>query len=464
MKRMIGKQMLTVFLALGLLVTMLCGVMTAGRVPVASVEARAVKGDLDSNGVMNTTDARQYLFLILNQTPLSAVQKAVGDLNGDGAYNTADVRVILQLVASGIQLQAEATRAIWVPYMEVEELLVSGNPTTCREAIAACLEDCAARGANTVYFHVRPNSDAYYDSAVYDPNAKTAVLLAKGFDPLECAVELAHTMGLELHAWVNPYRIGADASRAQVDATFSYSNRYYYVPSDDAVQDLVVAGVRELVEGYDIDGVQFDDYFYPTGSVESNAPASFEQTDYTAYTQAGGNLAIGDWRRAQVNELIAACYAACHTRTGCIFGISPSYDFESNRETMYADAATWAITPGYVDYLCPQLYIGFEHAYSPFETAVEAWDTLPRLATVDIIAGLALYKTGLIDDTWAGSGRYEWAQNDDILARQIALVKELNWDGAALYSHQSFECGSDRDETVADAEIAAVCEAWLTLE
>lgn len=228
------------------------------------------------------------------------------------------------------------------------------------------------------------------------------------------------------------------------------------------MQELVVAGVRELVENYDIDGVQFDDYFYPTGLMNADAPEDFEAAGYNAYVAANGAISIGDWRRAAVNRLLASVYEVCHSREGCVFGISPSYDFASNYDDMYADAATWAKTPGYVDYLAPQLYVGFDHAYAPFDEAIASWQTLPRLSTVDMIAGLALYKTGLLEDTWAGAaGKVEWANNDDIISRQIALTKSFDWSGAALYSHQSFTVGSDRDATVANADMAAACEDWL---
>lgn len=353
-----------------------------------------------------------------------------------------------------------AVCAVWIPFMEVETLLASGDPAVCRAALAACLDDCAARGVNTVYFHVRPNSDAYYDSTVFTPNPTTAALLAQGFDPLACAVELAHARGLTLHAWVNPYRIGSDPSRARTAAVFEHGGKMYYVPSDAAVQQLIVSGVRELVGGYDIDGVQFDDYFYPSGAVAADTPASFEQDAFTAYTQAGGGLSVGDWRRAQVSALIAACYAACHTEGGCVFGVSPGYDIEDDRNAMYADVAVWAQTAGYVDYLCPQLYFGFSHEYAPFETVLDRWDALPRDPSVMLIAGLAFYKTGLADDSYAGSGSAEWCTRDDIIASQLALVMARHWDGAALYSHSSFVSGADRDAVIVEKELATACNAW----
>lgn len=426
----------------------------------AATVAPNIMGDIDGDSALTTTDARLYLKKLNAGDAFTGTLETLADLNGDGNFGTTDVRTMVKLVLQ--DNSNKATRAMWVPYMEVETLLSSGNAATARAAIDACLQDCADRGANVVYFHVRANSDAYYDSGVYDPTWRTATLLNQGLDPLAYAVEAAHAKGIELHAWVNPYRIGSDSSRAKADAIFYKGNKYYYVPSDAAVQELVVSGVRELVENYDIDGVQFDDYFYPTGLMDASNPEDFETADYA---ESGNGMTIGDWRRAAVNELLAACYDVCHSREGCVFGISPSYDFESNYNNMYADAATWAKTPGYVDYLAPQLYIGFDHAYAPFDEAIEAWQTLPRLSTVDMIAGLALYKTGLLDDTWAGTaGKVEWAQNDDIMSRQIALAKSLDWNGVALYSHQSFEVGSDRDATVANADMAAACEDWLVFE
>ncbi|MBR5134023.1 MAG: family 10 glycosylhydrolase, partial [Clostridia bacterium] len=365
----------------------------------------------------------------------------------------------------GEVVEDEAVRGFWVPYMEVETMISSGNIAKSKTAIEACLDDCVSKGANTVYFHVRANSDAYYKSTVYDANPKAKSLLASGFDPFAYAVELAHQKGLKIEAWVNPYRIGTDSSRAKTDAIFQYSGRYYYVPSDADVQALVVAGVRELVNNYDIDGVQFDDYFYPTGSVSNSSVESFETADYNAYKNSGGKLGVADWRRSVVNNLVSACYTVCHTRTDCVFGISPSCDFEANYDNMYADAATWAKTPGYVDYLAPQLYVGFKNSGTPFEKCLAAWDALERHDGVKMVAGLALYKTGLLDDTWAGTaGRTEWATNNDIMARQIACAKALDWDGIAFYSHQSFTVASDRDATVANADMKSACVAWLVFQ
>lgn len=352
-----------------------------------------------------------------------------------------------------------AVKAVWVPFMEVNELLSSEHVPTAETAIAACMEDCRQKGFNTVYFHVRANSDAYYGSTVFTPHPKAASLLAQGFDPLAYAVEQAHARGLELHAWVNPYRIGADASYARCADIFEYGGKWYYDPSSETVRSLVVDGVRELVTGYSVDGVQFDDYFYPDGAVTASGPSSFEEERFVAYQTAGGRDSVSDWRRCQVSALVAAVRSVCHEREGCLFGISPAYNIDHVRDNLYADVEEWARTEGYVDYLCPQLYFGFQHQTASFETLLTRWCALERCDSVSLVIGLGMYKTGLAEDTYAGYGKTEWADGGDIIARQIALCRRYKTDGVALYSHQSFAVTDDRDGAVIQAETDAMIRA-----
>ena len=356
-----------------------------------------------------------------------------------------------------VQETAQAVRAVWIPYMETAQLAAQEDP---RKAIADCMEDCAARGADTVYFHVRANSDAYYASTVYPPTADTAACLQRGIDPLAVAVEEAHARGLALHAWINPYRIGADVTRAVTEDRFCFGDRWYYIPTADSTHRLVLDGVREIVTGYAVDGVQFDDYFYPVGAVEKEIPAVFEEAAFAHYREDGGALTVADWRRAAVDRLIAAVYAVCHSREGCVFGVSPASNLTQVREGMYADAARWMAVSGYVDYICPQLYFGFSHESAPFEGELARWSALPRHGECALIAGLALYKTGMPADEYAGSGKSEWASGGDIIARQIRAVCEAGWQGTALYSHLSFEPTESRDATVVQQEVAAVQKAW----
>lgn len=453
-------------LSVVLSVLMLCTMFSSLLCTPAS--ATLYKGDLNKNGKVDTSDARILLMTMANLTTLTTAQKAVADIDGDNVYTSKDVRYMLGAAHNDAHFQ-KSTRAFWVPYMEVADMLSSGNVTTAKNAIKNCLVDCYNRGTNVVYFHVRANSDAYYNSSVFPHHSYAATLINKGFDPLSYAIEVAHEYGMELHAWVNPYRIGTKVANAQLSSAYYFSyaknggtTQYYYIPSKYTVRQLVLSGVRELVNNYDIDGVQYDDYFYPEGCANDSAPSSFEKSDYENYVNGGGTLGLGDWRRWHVNLLIEQTYDICHEKEGIIFGVSPSCSFDRNYNEMYADAKAWA-AGGYVDYIAPQLYIGFLNTGSPFKTVADEWINMPRKSSVKMIAGLGSYKTGLYDDTYAGSGRYEWQYYDDIMPRQVEYAKDTGWDGIAFYSHWDivhFDT-STRNEPIATKDTDAGCEAWL---
>ncbi len=353
-------------------------------------------------------------------------------------------------------------RAVWVSYYEIDALLKGKSVTQAGQAIDSLMKTCKSYGLNTIYFHVRGNSDAYYKSTVYPLAASVKALVEKGFDPLARAVQAAHQYGMELHAWINPYRVGKDESRKQVDKTFAYQKTYYYIPHEAAVQKLVVDGVKEVVEKYAVDGVQFDDYFYPVGAVPDTQPAAFEKTAYAAYKkEAGGKaLSVSDWRRDAVDALIRAVYKTVHTRSGCVFGISPTHDAKKNREKMYADTAAWMNQTGMVDYMCPQVYFGFDHETAPFHEVVNTWRGYPRKASVKLYIGLALYKAGQ-EDTYAGTGADEWQTHDSIMARSVNWLRtRKGCDGFAFFSYRYFtpaQCGLKGDALkIAEKEVKQV--------
>ncbi len=314
-------------------------------------------------------------------------------------------------------------RAVWVSYIELDAMLTHADATTAATRLDAMMDTCRARGMNTVLFHVRAHSDAYYRSAVFPPADAAATLLADGFDPLAYAIDAAHTRGLTLHAWINPYRIGSTADRAVTDATFLHSGTYYYDPAADAVKRAVLEGIRELL-AYDIDGVHFDDYFYPTGLGE----------DAAAFEQIPDGMTVGDWRRTQVDTLVSAV-SGLTRHADKVFGISPVGLPDKARDDHYADVAAWMATSGYIDYICPQIYYGFTHERYAYDTTLAAWCDLPRADGVALYVGLALYKAGLADDPYAGSGKQEWAQNEDIIARQITALRAGGADGFALFRY-----------------------------
>ncbi len=328
-------------------------------------------------------------------------------------------------------------RAMWVSYMELNALF-SGCSTAekAKEAIDGILNTMEEFKLNTLFFHVRANSDAFYPSAYFKPATSVNKLIATGFDPLGYAVEAAHKRGIALHAWVNPYRAGKDKTYLVSDIpTFTDSSaRYYYVPSSTAAQQLILNGIRELVNNYAIDGIQYDDYFYPSNVLDATTVYGYESADYEAYQESGGTLSIAAWRRAAVDTLIAGTHAITKAKNR-IFGVSPAANAQNTYDKLYADPKKWMAENGYIDYICPQIYTGFEHSGSPFDKTTDEWLSYPRHSSVKLYVGIAAYKAGLLSDTWAGNGKTEWALHTDILKRSVLYLRSKNVSGMAFYSY-----------------------------
>ena len=352
-------------------------------------------------------------------------------------------------------------RGAWVSYIELNELFKGcATPAQAKKALDDMMTSLASYKINTVFFHVRANSDAYYASDLFKPASAVKALLNAGFDPLAYAVQSAHAHGLKLHAWVNPYRVGTQTAYL-VDGIPTMTDgqgRYYYVPTSVAAQTMILNGIRELLNRYDIDGIQYDDYFYPENLLAETTVYGFESADYEAYKQSGGTLSVGNWRRAGVDMLIAGT----HTLTAAknvVFGVSPAVNADKTYSSLYADCRKWLSQPGYVDYLCPQIYTDFENSSSAFDKMVNVWQGYQRHASVDLYFGLALYKIGLKSDTYAGAGKTEWVDHDDVMKRSVQYLRSKNVRGLAFYSYSYFKpaqkagLSATADVAVAEREI-----------
>ena len=300
-------------------------------------------------------------------------------------------------------------------------------------------------GLNTVIAQVRPFSDALYESELfpwsYLATGKEGV--DPGFDPLAIMVEQAHQRGLQLHAWVNPYRVRTSATNKQLSSknpavkllksgdAIRYNGAVTYDPASKKAQQLIVDGVREIVEKYDVDGIHFDDYFYPT------TDAGFDSASYQAYKNKGGSLSLAAWRRQNVNDLVKQVYTAVKQADGeVLFGISPQGNMDNNYNKQFIDVKKWLSEEGYLDYICPQVYFGFKNSTCPYEQTVEEWNDLIK-NKVQLVVGLSPYKVGL-EDAYAGNGRWEWANGGDILARMVETArKEEHYQGFALFRYNS---------------------------
>ena len=350
-------------------------------------------------------------------------------------------------------------RAVWVSYLEWQQVDFS-TPETFSGDIAVRLDNIRDLGATVVLAQVRPFGDALYPSSYYPFSHLCTGQQGRdpGYDPLALLVQAAHDRGLALEAWVNPYRIQAGLTPALCDASpaklhpdwVKYTDTGAYLdPANTAVRQYIADAVGELCANYDVDGIHFDDYFYPT------TDPAFDAADYAA---SGTALTQDDWRRENVNALVELCHATAR-RYGVRFGVAPVGDPEQNYALQYSDAARW-LRQGTVDYLMPQLYWGQEYVKDgdtshSLARLAGAWSALPRAAGVRLYAGLGAYRIGAGDGSDAGS---EWVSGH-ALADQLNLLDRLGVQGAGLYRYASLFDASDY-AGLAAAEVDAVRQVW----
>ncbi|MGW2865665.1 glycoside hydrolase family 10 protein [Streptomyces sp. NPDC001205] len=285
-----------------------------------------------------------------------------------------------------------------------------------RAELIAHLDKAVERRLNAVVLQVRPTADALWPSR-YEPWSEwlTGTQGADpGWDPLGTAVHEAHERGLELHAWFNPYRIAnhtdltrlvpTHPARRHPDWAVPYGGKLYYNPGLPEVRRFVEDAMLDAVRRYDIDGVHWDDYFYPYPV----AGQSFD--DDAAYARYGSGFPDRDaWRRHNIDLLVRETAARIKRIDRRIrFGISPfgvwrnaSSDERGSATTagvqtyddLHADTRRW-VRAGWIDYVCPQLYwnIGFRAA--DYAVLVPWWDEVARDTGVDLYIGEALYKAG----------------------------------------------------------------------
>lgn len=344
----------------------------------------------------------------------------------------------------------EYLKAVWISQFELSVAAAEDKSEEAfRSKIENMLKKCAENKINTVIVQVRPMSDAFYPSDIF-PATKyltgtEGVYI--GYDAFSIVIETAKALGISVEAWINPYRVSGENDFSALSKDNPAKKWYdgdnktrnliicssgiFYNPASTDVQKLIIDGVREIVKKYDITAIHFDDYFYPTKDSKIDA------ADYKKYKDDGGALSLDDWRRANVNSLISGVYSAVKAIKGDVkFGISCSANIEKNFNDMYADVYEWSSKEGYVDYLMPQIYFGYENENMPFMETVNTWASLIKEKDIiNLYCGVAAYKVG-VEDKNAGTGKSEWIENNDILARQVKDLKETSaYNGFSLFSY-----------------------------
>ena len=321
-------------------------------------------------------------------------------------------------VPSGHRRTTTAMRGVWLATATNRDWPSRPGLTAAeqRTELIAHLDTAVRNRLNTVIFQVRPTADALWPSP-YEPWSQYLTGTQgedPGWDPLETAVSQAHARGLELHAWFNPYRIAnhtdptklaaSHPARRHPEWVVTYGGRLYYNPGLPEVRAFVQDAMLDAVKKYPVDGVHFDDYFYPYPV----AGQTFD--DDAAYERYGGafpNRAA--WRRDNIDRLVRETAARIRkTRPGTRFGISPfgvwrnaatdsrGSDTTAGVQTyddLYADTRTW-VRENWIDYIVPQVYWNIGFGAADYAKLLPWWAEVARGTKTKLYVGEALYKAG----------------------------------------------------------------------
>lgn len=345
----------------------------------------------------------------------------------------------------------EEKRAIFISYIELQKYIKNNNSQTSKENINKMINNISNSNFNMIILQVRSFSDAIYKSS-YFPYGKMILNNENkipDYDILDYFIKKSHQKNIELHAWINPYRISNDNDVTKLDNekvinwlntnNIAVTNKgIYYNPASSEVEELIVKGVEEIIKNYNIDGIHLDDYFYPTDDIDIN--------NYNEYIKEN-NISLSDYHLLIVNNLIKKIHELTK-KNKIVFGISPEGNIDNNYNKNYADVKNWANSDIYVDYLMPQIYYGFNNEKQPFYEVVNIWGKLVKNSNVKIIPALALYKSGE-KDMYAKSGEYEWIENDDILMKQILISRNvIGYSGFSIFRYDSMFSDDITNKTV----------------
>lgn len=333
----------------------------------------------------------------------------------------------------------EEDRYVFISYIDYS-YLKGKDENILKEEINKMVLNIKENNFNGIILQVRAFSDAIYYSKIFSPslyivnNENDKLKL----DMLDYFIKLSHENNIKLIAWINPYRIRSNNDISSISdnnivnkylntSSVEVKNGIYFNPAKDEVLDLIIKGVLEIVKNYDVDGILYDDYFYPSKTCDLN--------DYKLYKLNGGLKSLEDFRRDNINKLIRKTYEKIkEVNSDVLFGISPSGNMNNNYNAEYLDI-NYLIENKIVDFIMPQIYYGFDNTNLPFVNTVNSWSNLVKDTNIKFYVALALYKSGL-EDKYAKVGINEWINNNDIISKQIIVSRNTyNYEGFSIFRY-----------------------------
>ncbi len=283
-----------------------------------------------------------------------------------------------------------------------------------RAELADLLDRASDAGFNAVILQVRPAADALYASAIEPWGAMLTGRQGTdpGYDPLAFAVEQAHARGLQIHAWINPFRAGNTADSLALAPTHvfhthrewvrAYGSQLWLDPGEPAAQDYVIGVISDIVRRYDVDALHADDYFYPYPEKDS-AGRTLDFPDSGSYARSGSTLQRADWRRDNVDRFVERLNREVHAiKPAIAVGISPFGIWRPGNPSgvtgldayasLYADSRKW-LQQGWLDYIAPQLYWSIGAPQQSFPALLDWWIAQNGMGR-HVWPGLAAYRVG----------------------------------------------------------------------
>ncbi len=355
--------------------------------------------------------------------------------------------------------QAQELRGVWFSYIEWDKFNKGKNENEWTNTVVnEIIPNLKELKVNNVYVHAVAHSDAFYISNLL-PAAKEVVKEYGNeltYDPFKIFITKLKENDFKVHAWINPLRGMRNESFAKIPdsknyftkSSFSKQNKSdYYMkdnvgmfwlnPGNPEVLEHIKRVAEEILDKYpEVEGIHIDDYFYPSSSHDGKVLES--DVSYFQKTQPA-SVDINNWRRGNITALVKKLYETCCSKNK-IFGVSPIGNIDNNFNVMYFDTEE-ILRNGYLHYIIPQIFYGFENKTLSFTNCVNRWkDLILKYNKINYYVGLAAYKCGIEKDFWAGvAGAQEWKNHGDVLKRQIETLRSIGgFGGFVFFSYESF--------------------------
>lgn len=333
--------------------------------------------------------------------------------------------IILNVLKEKEELDEE-TRAIFISYIELHEY-ITNDINSSKKNIDKMINNINELKLNTIILQVRDNCNAIYDSKIFSNDYD--------FDVLDYFIKESNKKNIKVIAWINPYRVRTNSNIESINNniykyinknTLYINNGIYLNPSKKEVENLIINGVKEVLN-YKIDGILFDDYFYPSTDIDV--------LDYEDYIKENDYLTKEQYQLNIINNMIKKVHDEC-SKKKVLFGVCPDGNIDNNYNSHRADVRLWMREDGYIDFIMPQIYYGFYNSTKSYVNVIKEWESLLE-NNISFYVALAFYKVG-VEDKYAKEGKDEWILNDNIIMREVFLSRNLkNYKGFSLFRYDN---------------------------